>query len=158
MVRQPIQIFLRMFWTRTNSKSFYKIIKSPNPKLLKVSWDGSIHSNHYLPSWYVANREDITKNSHGKRRNDVSIATFRFCDQLQKISPALCETNGVSGLCNRHRENDFFSFREKIKTCVLTMSADFQATRNFSLKSHKVSWPVVINCLGHFTNSNPVSI
>ena len=38
------------------------------------------------------------------------------------------------------------------------MSEDFQATKNFSLKSHKANWPVVINCPGHFTSSNPVSI
>ena len=140
-----------MFWTWTSSKSFYKIIKSPNC---------SLDTGQYIRIiiYLVDTLEDITKNSHGKRHNDFSIATFRFCDQPQKISPALCKINGVSGLCNRYRENDFFSFREKIKTCVLTMSADFQATKNFSLKSHKVSWPVVINCLGHFTNSNLVSI
>ena len=43
------------------------------------------------------------------------------------------------------------------------MSGDFQATKNFlnflnSLKSHKVNWPFVINCPGHFTSSNPVLI
>ena len=38
------------------------------------------------------------------------------------------------------------------------MSGDFQATKNFSLKSDKVSWPVVINCPDHFTSSNTVSI
>ena len=37
------------------------------------------------------------------------------------------------------------------------MSGDFQATKNFSLKSHKVNWHV-INCPGHFNSSNPVSI
>ena len=30
--------------------------------------------------------------------------------------------------------------------------------QNFSLKSHKVNWPDVINCPGHFSSSNPVSI
>ena len=38
------------------------------------------------------------------------------------------------------------------------MSRDFEATKNFSLKSHKVNWPIVINCQDHFTSSNPVSI
>ena len=38
------------------------------------------------------------------------------------------------------------------------MLGDFQATKNFSLKSHKINWPVTINCPGHFTGSNPVSI
>ena len=116
------------------------------------------HSNHYLRRRYVANEEDVTRNSHGKRRIDFSIATFGFCDQPQKISHAPCETNRVSGLSNRYGENDFCSFREKIKECVSTMSEDFQATKNFSLKSHKANWPVVINCPGHFTNLNPVSI
>ena len=32
------------------------------------------------------------------RDADFSIATFGFCDQPQKISPAPCETNRVSGL------------------------------------------------------------
>ena len=153
MVRQPIRISLPMFWTRASSKNFYKIIKSPN-----CSLETGQHSNHCLPRRYVANGEDVTRNSHGKRHTDFSIATFGFCDQPQKISPAPCETNGVSGLGNRYRENDFCSFREKIKTCVSTMSGDFQATKNFSLKSHKVNWPIAINCPGHFTSSNPVSI
>ena len=47
------------------------------------------HSNHYL-SPYVVNGEDVTRNSHGKRHIDFSIATFGFCDQPQKISPAPC--------------------------------------------------------------------
>ena len=122
-----------------------------------ISLETGQHSNHYLPRRCVANGEDVTRNSHGKKHIDFSITTFGFCDQPQKISPAPCETNGVSGLGNRYRENDFCSFREKIKTCVSTMSGDFQATKNFSLKSHKVNWPIVINCLGHFTSSNPVS-
>ena len=50
-----------------------------------------------------------------------------FVINLKKISLALCETNRVSGLSNRYRENDFCSFRGKIKTCVSTMSRDFQA-------------------------------
>ena len=50
------------------------------------------------------------------------------------------------GFRNRYRENYFCSFREKMKTYVSTMSEGFQATKNFSLKSHKVNWPVVIDC------------
>ena len=84
------------------------------------------------------------------RDTDFSIATFGFCDQPQKISPASYETNRVSG------EKMTCFFREKIKTCF-KMSGDFQATKNFSLKSHKVNWHV-INCPGHFNSSNPVSI
>ena len=38
------------------------------------------------------------------------------------------------------------------------MSGDFQATKNFSLKSHKINWHVIINCPGNFTSSNPGSI
>ena len=61
-------------------------------------------------------------------------------------------------ISNRYRENDFRSFREKIKTCVSTMSGYFQATKNFNLKSHKINWPVIINCPDHFTSLNPVLI
>ena len=50
------------------------------------------------------------------------------------------------GISNRYGEKDFGSFREKIKACVSTMSRDFYATKNFSFKSHKINWPVVINC------------
>ena len=153
MVRQPIPISLPMFWTRTSSNNFYRIIKS-----LSCSLETGQHSNNYLPRRYVANGEDVTRYSHGKRHVDFSIATFRFCDQPQKVSSAPCETNRVSGLGNRYRENEFRSFREKIKACVSTMSGDFQATKNFSLNSHKVNWPVIINCPGHFTSSSPVSI
>ena len=134
-------------------QEFYKIIKSPHCPL-----ETGQHSNYYLPRRYVANGEYVTRNSHGKRHIDFSVATFGFCDQPQKISPAPCETNRVSGLSNRYRENDFRSFREKIKTCVSAMSGDFQTTKNFSLKSHKINWPVIINCPGHFTSLNPVSI
>ena len=102
--------------------NFCKIINSPNCPLETCQ-----HSNHYLSRRYVANGEDVTRNSHGKRHIDFSIAIFGFCDQPQKISPAHCETNRVSGLSNRYRENDFCSFRGKIKTCVSTMSRDFQA-------------------------------
>ena len=99
-----------MFWDQVSSKNFYKIIKSPNCSLKMGQ-----HSNHYLPRRYVANDEDVTRNSHGNRLIDFYIATFGFCDQPQKISPAHCETNGVSGIDNRYRENDFCSFREKNK-------------------------------------------
>ena len=153
MVRQPVPISFPIFWTRASSKNFCKIIKSPNCPL-----DTGQHLNHYLPRRYVANGEDVTRNSHGNRHIDFSIATFGVYDQPQKISPAPCETNRVPGLSNRYRENDFCSLREKIKTCASTMSGDFQATKNFSLKSHKINWAVIINCPGRFTRSNPVSI
>ena len=52
-----------------------------------------------------------------------------FVVNLKKISLAPCETNRVSGLSNRYRENDFCSFRGKIKTCVSTVSRDFQAPK-----------------------------
>ena len=54
----------------------------------------------------------------------------------------------VSGIRIRYREHYFGSFREKVKTRVSTMSADFHATKNFSLKSHKVNGSVFINCPG----------
>ena len=38
------------------------------------------------------------------------------------------------------------------------MSRHSHSTKNFSLKSHKVNWPVVINCPDHFTSTIPVSI
>ena len=97
------------------------------------------HSNHYLSSQYITNGEDVTRNSHGKSHIDFSIATFGFCDQPQKVIPAPYETNRVSGLSNKCRQNDLCSFKGKIKTCVSAMSGDFQATKNFSLKSSKVN-------------------
>ena len=109
-VRQHIRISLLFFWTRASSKNFYKIIKSPYCLL-----ETGQHSNHYLSRRYVASGEDATRNSHGQRHIDFSIAIFGFCDQPQKISPAHCETNRVSGLSNRYRENDFCSFRKKLK-------------------------------------------
>ena len=42
--------------------------------------------------------------------------------------------------------------------CISTMSGDFHATKSFNLKYHKVNFPVVINCRGYFTSTNPVSI
>ena len=153
MARQHARISLPISWTWVSCKNFYKIIKSP-----KCPLETGQHSNHCLSGRYVVNGEDFTRNSHGKRHIDFSIRTFGLSDQPQKISPAPSETNRVSGVSNRYRENDFCSFRGKIKTCVSTMSGDFQATKSFNFKSHKVSWPVFINCPGHFTSSNPVSI
>ena len=97
---------MRLFWTRVSSKNFYKIIKS-----LIYRLETGQHLNHHLSRRYVANWEDLTRNFHGKIYIDFSIATFRLCDQPQKISPAPCETNKASGLRNRERENEFCSFR-----------------------------------------------
>ena len=47
VVRQAIRIYLPTFWTRSSSKNFYKIIKSPNCHL-----ETGQHSNHYLPRRY----------------------------------------------------------------------------------------------------------
>ena len=153
MVRQHVRILLPLLWNSTSSKNFYKIAKSSIWPL-----EMGQNSNHDLPRRYVANGEDVTRNSHGKRHIDSCIAIFGFCDQPQKISPAPCETDRVSGLSNRYRENDIYSFRKKIKTCISIMSGEFQAIRNFSLKSHKIIWAVVINCPDHFTSLNLVSI
>ena len=131
---------------------FTKLLKVPIALLRRQHW------NHYLPRRYVANGKDVTRNSRGKRQIDFYVATFEFCYHPQKISPAHWETNGVSGLGNRTRKNDFCSFIEKIKTCVSTISGDFQATKNFSLKSRRFKWPLVITCPSHFTSLNPVSI
>ena len=46
---------------------------------------------------------------------------------------------------------------EKKLKLVSTMSGDFHAAKNFSLKSHRVSYPVVINCPDNFTSTNAVS-
>ena len=110
MVRQPIRISLPTFWIGASYKNFYKIIKSDNCPL-----ETGQHFNHDLPRRYVANGEAITRNSHGKRHIDFSNATFGFCDQPQKISPAPSKTNRISGLSNRYRENNFCSFRKELK-------------------------------------------
>ena len=112
--------------------------------------------NNYLPGRYVANGEDVTRNSHGDRHIDFSIATFGFCDQPQKISPSPCETNGVSGLSDKCRDNVFSSFREKNKACASAISGGCYATTNFSFESHKVNWLVTINFPSHFTSTNPI--
>ena len=57
----------------------------------------------------------------------------------------------------RNRENDFCSFGEKNKTCVLTMSEDFQATKNFSLKFTKLIG-LLSSTVQTITGWNPVSI
>ena len=88
-------------------------------KLLKVTiarpLETGQHFNHDLPRRYVANGEAITRNSHGKRHIDFSNATFGFCDQPQKISPAPSKTNRISGLSNGYRENNFCFFRKELK-------------------------------------------
>ena len=87
----------------------------------------NIRTNQYLPRWYVANGEDVTRNCHGERHIDFSITTFGFCDQPEQICPSPCETNQSFtlwnksvlhpvkqiGLTNRYTENDFGSFRKK---------------------------------------------
>ena len=74
MVRQPISVSLPMFWTM--AKNFCKVIKSSHHPL-----ETGQHSNHYLPRPYVANGEDVTRNSHGERDIDICIITFGFFDQ-----------------------------------------------------------------------------
>ena len=78
-VRLHIRVFLPLFWARASSMNFYKIINSRNCPLETCQ-----HSNHYLSRRYVANGEDVTKNSHGNTHADFSIATFGFCGQPQK--------------------------------------------------------------------------
>ena len=65
-----------------------------------------------------------------------------FVINLRKISTSPCETNTVSWPSNRYIQNEFDSFREKIEACVSTMSGDFQANKNFNLKSHKLIVPL----------------
>ena len=89
-------------------------------KLLKVPIALMRRVNIRIIIYVDDNVEDVTRNSHNKRHIDFS--TFGFCDQPQKISPVPCQTNRAPGLINRFRENDFRSFREKIKTCASTMS------------------------------------
>ena len=79
IVRQSIRISLPIFWTRTSSKNFYKVIKSPN-----CSLETGQHSNHYLPRQYVTNWEYLTRNSHGKRHIDFSVATLGFVINRKK--------------------------------------------------------------------------
>ena len=75
-------------------KSVLHLVKQIEFKSPNFPLDTGQHSNHYF-SPYVVNGEDVTRNSHGKRHIDFSIATFGFSDQPQKISPAPCETNRV---------------------------------------------------------------
>ena len=85
-----------------------------------------------------------------------TIITFEFWPQ--KISPWSCESNRVSAINNRYKENYVGSFSEKIKACVSTMSGDFHATKDLNLKSHKINQHAVMNCPSYFTSTNPVSI
>ena len=63
-----------LFWGRASFNIFYKIIKSPNFPL------ETGQQSNYLPRRYVANGEDVTRNSHGKTHIDFSIATFGYLD------------------------------------------------------------------------------
>ena len=82
----------------------------------------------------------------GRTLPEIIMATDTLIFLLQDLSflinlkkSFLHPVKQIDFLRNRYRENDLFSFREKIKTCVSTMSGDFQATKNFSLKSRKVN-------------------
>ena len=57
----------------------------------------------------------------------------------------------------KNTEKMTLALSEKKLKRVSTMSGDFHAAKNFSLKSHRVNWPVVINCPDHFTSTNAVS-
>ena len=96
------------------------------------------HSNYYLPRRYVANGEDVTRNSHGKRHIDFCIALFGFCDQPKKFSPAPCETDRVFGLSNRYRENDLYSFRKKLKHVSQQCQESFKQSETSALNLTKL--------------------
>ena len=98
---------LPMFWALVSSNNFHKIIKISNHPL-----EASQHLNVYLPRQYVANGEDITRDSHGERHTDFSITTFGFCDQPQKKVLHSVKQNRVSGLRQRRR---LWLFHEKNK-------------------------------------------
>ena len=70
---------LPTFWALVSSNNFHKIIKISNHPL-----EAGQHLNAYLPRQYVANGEDVTRDSQGERHIDFSITTFGFCDQPQK--------------------------------------------------------------------------
>ena len=51
-----------------------------------------------------------------------------------------------------------FALSEKKSKHVSPQCQIFKQPKTSSLKSQKANWPVAIDCPGHFTSSNPVSI
>ena len=68
-----------------------------------------------IPRRYITNGEDVTITSRGERHIDISITTFGFCDQPQKISPSSCDTSKVSVLNDNFRENELALSEKKVK-------------------------------------------
>ena len=101
MIKQPIQISLPKFWTRTSSRNFYKI-KSSNRSLETGQY------SHYLDNILLM----------GNTLPEILMARDTLIFLLQHLPFVINFKKSVlhhrvSGLCNRYRENEFRSFSEK---------------------------------------------
>ena len=89
---------------------FTKLLKVPIAFLRRVN----IRIIIYLDDMLLMGRT-LSKILMARHTLTFLLQYLGFVINLKKISLALCETNRVSGLSNRYRENDFCSFRKKLK-------------------------------------------
>ena len=95
MVRQPIRIYLPMFWTWPAPRIFLKLLKVSIALLRWVNNRAIIYRENMLLLGRILQEIIMARDI------DFSITTFRFCDQPEEMSPSSCETNIVSSLNNR---------------------------------------------------------
>ena len=95
VVKQPLRVYLPLFWFRTNSTSFHQITKNLN--------------NNCLSRRYVTDEVDLTRSCDSEGCIDFSAAKFGVSHESGIVNSSTSEANGIYGVADKCRGNDIVS-------------------------------------------------
>ena len=120
--------YVRLFWFKTSSKSFYQITKNPN-----YSFETNEHLNNCLSGQYVVDGEDLTGNYDNEGYIYFSVAKVGVCDKSEKVNPTTSDATRISRFTDKYRGNGIGFLSRKTNSCNSTMSGGLLSNQNFSV-------------------------
>ena len=141
--------YVRLFWFKASSKSFYQITKNPN-----YSFETNEHFNNCLSGQYVVDGADLKGNYDNEGYIYFSVAKIGVCGKSEKVNPTTSDAIGISRFTDKYRRNGIGFLRRKTNSYNSTMSGGLLSNQNFSVKFYKVNWPTFVNSPSYIARKN----
>ena len=111
-----LRVHMPVFWTRSSTKSVYKVIENSN-----LSPEKDQYQSDDIFGRYVGFESHNTRSSHKQRHCHISPAEFGLYNKYEEINFAPMPENRISGNGDRFNQNDFIidtrEGKKVVKTC-----------------------------------------
>ena len=148
LVRKLVRAPSSLLCFGTSTANIHTIVKSINDNLTQDK-----HQNHYLLRRHVIDWLLFRRDTHESKHSNLSSATSRICQKLEKVYVDTIAGSRVFGPDNQLCYSRTFFKQNRYTESSFKMWEFVKQTTNLNSGADKADWPVCVNYSSSFTSN-----